>query len=264
MAILITAIAVFLLQWIYIGYRFSFGPCKKLGHDRIDRLPGNAPRYHMNKVEPLKDSFLKDKKILFLGSSVTNGYASLVQSIPEYFEARFGCHCTKEAVNGTTLVDNGAKSYVQRLHNCVEPMTHYDLLICQLSTNDASRKMPLGAVSGSRDLDDFDTRTITGAMEHIICYAKNTWDCEVVFYTGTRYDSSAYEEMVNRVHVLSSKWGITVIDLWSNDDFNCLSQEKRKLYMNDPIHPTCAGYCHWWCPEIERQLKDSFTHNTNR
>lgn len=255
MAILITAIAVFLLQWVYIGYRFSFGPCKKLGHDRIDRLPGNAPRYHMNKVEPLKDSFLKDKKILFLGSSVTNGYASLEQSIPEYFEARFGCHCTKEAVNGTTLVDNGAKSYVQRLHNCVEPMTHYDLLICQLSTNDASRKMPLGAVSGSRDLDDFDTRTITGAMEHIICYAKNTWDCEVVFYTGTRYDSSAYEEMVNRVHVLSSKWGITVIDLWSDDDFNCLSQEKRKLYMNDPIHPTCAGYCHWWCPEIERQLK---------
>lgn len=24
--------------------------------------------------------------------------------------------------------------------------------------------------------------------------------------------------------------------------------------MNDPIHPTKAGYMKWWCPEMEKQV----------
>lgn len=247
-------IVVMLVQWLFIGYRFSFGPFKALGDIRMGKLPGNADSYNMDTVEPLEDNPLKGKNVLFLGSSVTYGSASLRQGIPEYFAARFGCSSTKEAVSGTTLVDNGASSYVQRLINNTDPNASYDLMICQLSTNDASKKLPLGEIAEGKTLDSFDTSTVTGAMEYIICYAQQTWGCKVAFYTGSKYDSAPYGAMVERVLALKEKWGIQVLDLWSSDDFNALSDADRAIYMNDNIHPTKAGYRDWWCPELERQV----------
>lgn len=254
MVIAIIVAIVLLAEWLFIGYRFNFGPFKALGDIRMNKIPGNAQSYNMDTVEAMEGSPLERKNVLFLGSSVTYGSASLRQGIPEYFAAQFGCDYTKEAVSGTTLVDNGKNSYVQRLLNNVDPNTSYDLLVCQLSTNDASKDMPLGEISDSRDLTSFDTSTVTGAMEYIICYAKQTWDCDVVFYTGSRYESPAYEKMVSRVLELEEKWGIKVLDLWSSDEFNGISDADRKLYMYDDIHPTKAGYREWWCPELERQL----------
>ena len=254
MIIVAIVMAVLAVQWLFIGYRFSFGPFKALGDVRMRKFPGNATIYDMDTVQPLPGNPLEGKNVLFLGSSVTYGSASLQQGIPEYFAARFNCGVTKEAVSGTTLVDNGSSSYVQRLLNNVDPNASYDLLVCQLSTNDATKELPLGEISGSMSLDDLDTSTVTGAMEYIICYAKETWGCEVVFYTGSRYDSEAYEAMVGRVLELEEKWGIKVLDLWSSDAFNAITNEQRALWMNDHIHPTKAGYRDWWCPEMERQL----------
>ena len=254
MVIVLIILAFLLVQWLFIGYRFSFGPFKALGDIRMRKIPGNHEQYDMSHLEPLEGSPLAGKNVLFLGSSVTYGSASLRQGIPEYFAARLGCEYTKEAVSGTTLVDNGGSSYVQRLLNNVDPSAHYDLLICQLSTNDATKKLPLGEVSQGTELSNFDTSTITGAMEYIICYAKQTWGCEVAFYTGSRYDSESYAAMVQRVKELEEKWGIRVLDLWSDEAFNAISEEERTLYMNDNIHPTKAGYRQWWCPELERQV----------
>ena len=254
MIILIVIAAVALANCLFIGYRFSFGPFKALGKIYQSNIPGNAPEYNMDTVEQLEDSPLKGKNVLFLGSSVTYGSASMQQGIPEYFAARFGCTYTKEAVSGTTLVDNGASSYVQRLLNNVDSSTSYDLLVCQLSTNDASKELPLGEIAEGKALSDFDTSTITGAMEYIICYAQETWGCKVVFYTGSYYDSASYAAMVERLMELQDKWGIGVLDLWHSENFNTISDTERKLYMADNIHPTKAGYRNWWCPEMEQQL----------
>lgn len=255
--ILIGAIALFLLaQWLFIGYRFSFGPFNALGDIRMKGFPGNGDNYNMDTVKPLEESPMKGKNVLFLGSSVTYGSASLRQGIPEYFASRFECNYKKEAVSGTTLTDNGRKSYVQRLIHAVDKGAEYDLLVCQLSTNDASKKMPLGEISDSKSREAFDTGTITGALEYIISYSQETWNCKVVFYTGSRYESAAYEAMVNQLYELQNKWDIGILDLWSEDAFNELSAEARKLYMYDDIHPTKAGYRDWWCPELERQLFD--------
>ena len=254
---IVIAILVFLLlENLFIGYRFSWGLFKGLGDIRMGKLPGNAPVYGMDAVEQLPESPLTGKKVLFLGSSVTYGAASLREGIPEYFAARLGCEVTKEAVSGTTLVDNGDSSYVQRLLKNVDPATPYSLVVCQLSTNDATKALPLGEIQEARDRESFDTATVTGAMEFIIAYARETWDCPVVFYTNARYDSEAYAAMVRRLYELQNKWGVGVLDLWSDESFNSIDSAARALYMNDQIHPTKAGYRDWWCPEMERQLLD--------
>ena len=137
----------------------------------------------------------------------------------------------------------------------------YSLAVCQLSTNDATKKLPLGEIGQGTDKDAFDTSTVTGAMEYIIAYARETWDCPVVFYTNARYDSTEYAAMVQRLKELQDKWGIGVLDLWTSEEFNAISDADRALYMNDSIHPTKAGYREWWCPEMEQQLLDYLESN---
>ena len=240
-------LAVNVVGLVSTGWKIGWGPFAKLHDYRQGALPGNSVPYDVENAGTVENSPLQGKTVLFLGSSVTNGAAALHQSIPEYFAARMGCTAIKEAVDGTTLCDTGKSSYIQRMLNNVDPDQQIDLVVCQLSTNDASKGMPLG------DFGD-DTATITGAIEYIIRYAKETWHCPVVFYTNARYDSDAYPAMVSRLYEIAEKEDVGVLDLWSDDAFNSISEEQRALYMKDNIHPYKSGYRDWWGPELEKQL----------
>ena len=114
--------------------------------------------------------------------------------------------------------------------------------------------MPLGEISDSFNINDFDTQTVAGAIEYIIAYAKETWNCPVVFYTQAKYDSGHYAKMVDILLKIQEKWSITVIDLWNNDEINSITDEERKIYLVDHIHPTKAGYKEWWLPEFRKCL----------
>lgn len=244
------------VQLAVLGWFGGIGPLGFLRDTRMGKMAGNQPEYDFSLITPLEDSPLAGKNICVLGSSVVYGTASQENSVGEYLAARFDCGLTKEAVSGTTLADIGPNSYVQRMLNKIPKDAQFDLFVCQLSTNDASKQIPLGQISDSKAIDDFDTATVTGAMEYIIAYAKETWNCPVVFFTGSRYDSTDYDAMVNRLLELKEKWDIGVLDLWSSDAFNRISNADRKVYMDDGIHPTKAGYRDWWGPEMERQLID--------
>ena len=72
-------------------------------------------KYNPESLEKVKSSPLAGKNIVFLGSSVTKGFAAYGKSFVDMIAARTGATCVKEAVSGTTLVDDNAKSYVTRL-----------------------------------------------------------------------------------------------------------------------------------------------------
>lgn len=76
-------------------------------------MPGNAEKYSLENIEPLENSPLGGKRICYLGSSVTLGLYSMDVSFADYISYRNGCEYVKEAVSGTTLVDNGKTSYIQ-------------------------------------------------------------------------------------------------------------------------------------------------------
>lgn len=236
-----------------MGGMYRIGPLTILNDVPKMLMKGNAEEYRMRHVEPMQNSPLQGKNVIFLGSSVTYGAFSLQEGIPEYYAARMGCNAIKEAVSGTTLADNGKDSYVQRLLKNVDPAIPCSLFICQLSTNDAHQKMPLGEIANGFDRASFDTATTTGAMEFIISYAKDTWNCPVMFYTNCRFPSNTYPDMIAQIKELQEKWGIGLLNLWDDDDFNTIPDAQRKLWMADDVHPTMAGYRDWWCPELERQ-----------
>ncbi len=216
---------------------------------------GNYGEYSLKKTRAVSDSPISGKTVIFLGSSVTAGYGSLGVSFVDFLEKTDGITAVKEAVSGTTLADIKGNSYVSRMKK-IDKNIKADALVCQLSTNDATKELSIGEISDGFGLNDFDTQTVAGAIEYIIAYAKETWNCPVIFYTQAKYDSEHYAKMVDLLLEIQKKWNITVIDLWNNEEINSITDEQRKLYLVDHIHPTKAGYKEWWLPEFQKCLYD--------
>jgi lysophospholipase L1-like esterase len=222
---------------------------------------GNSPDYDVEKTEVLADSPLKGKTLYFLGSSVTVGYGSNGMAFPHYIAKRDQCTVVVEAVTGTTLMDKNENSYVHRVEfgSKFDKNADVDLFICQLSTNDTGGgtvdMLNLGDIVGpTGNLNAYDKTTITGAMEYIITYAQQTWNCPVLFYSCSRRNDERYGKMVDRLNELAAIWDIGVLDLWNDADFNNLTKAQRKLWLKDETHPTKAGYLEWWTPAVERFL----------
>ncbi|MCM1188496.1 MAG: SGNH/GDSL hydrolase family protein [bacterium] len=254
--LLIIIVCVFLL--ISVG---GFVAYKVIGSRVVNILyagkPGNGKEYGLDAVAADSASPLRGKTIIFLGSSITEGYGSGQVTFVEYLEKKDGVIAVKEAKGGTTLVDDGGDSYISRMKT-IDTGLAADAFVCQLSTNDATKELPLGAVSDSTDKEDFDTATVAGSIEYIIAYAQETWDCPVVFHISPRYDSEAYGAMVSLLLDIQKKWDITVIDMWNDAEVNATSESDRSLYMIDDIHPTKAGYLVWWLPQFEKTLEEVF------
>lgn len=222
--------------------------------------PGNAAKYSVKNIQTSvqADSPLNGKTIIFLGSSVTAGSNAKGESFVDFRAAIDGVIPVEEAVSGTTLVTTEDNSYIERMKT-IDPSIRADAFVCQLSTNDATKGEPLGSVSDGTDLADFDTSTVAGAIEYIVCYAGQTWDCPVIFYTGTKYDSEAYGEMIELLYQIQQKWDIGIIDLWNDADMNAVSADDYALYMANGIHPTRAGYQLWWTPKFEAYLSKALS-----
>ena len=178
---------------------------------------------------------LKDKTVLFLGSSVTYGSASGGVSFADMMAQELKFNCIKEAVSGTTLADLDETSYVARLKR-LDPHMPVDLLICQLSTNDASQNIPLEKTEA--------------AIRAILEYANATFACPVVFYTGTCFESENYEAMIRLLYSLQAEYNFSILDLFNDPEMRTVTLEDYARYMSDPIHPNLLGYRQWWTPKF--------------
>lgn len=178
---------------------------------------------------------LRGKTVLFLGSSVTYGSAAGGVSFADIMVERLGFTCVKEAVSGTTLADLDDASYVARLKRVTTDLRPA-LFVCQLSTNDATRGIPLADVEQ--------------AIRWIIGYVRSAFGCPVLFYTGTFFECPAYREMIGLLYRIREEFPIHILDLYHDKDMLSVSEEDYAVYMSDPIHPTLTGYRDWWTPKF--------------
>ena len=226
-------------------------PLNQRKYTELAYLPGNSRKYSLNSVKTI-ESPLRHKKILFLGSSVTFGFGALGESFVDYLWKKDGIDAIKDAENGTTLVDQDTSyhgdSYVARFK---EELTEDkpDMLVLQLSTNDANTNQKLGEISSD---DTFDTQTIIGAIEYIINEAQKKWNCPILIYTNPYFENVLYGQMVDGTLELAKKYDVQVLDLYHNPDF----KKQDSLYMADEIHPTRAGYLEKWLPLFEEQISN--------
>lgn len=135
----VISVVIFLILWfMFVGYQWSWGPFVKLHDYKVSSLEGNSEQYSLEYVKPQNSNVLNDKNIIFLGSSVTYGAASKGVTFADYIGKRNSCNVIKEAVSGTTLVDEGIDSYISRINKL--DCDNADLLVCQLSLMTQHRK----------------------------------------------------------------------------------------------------------------------------
>ena len=178
---------------------------------------------------------LKGKNVLFLGSSVTYGSAAGGVSFADIMAQQVGLNCIKEAVSGTTLADIRENSYVSRLKK-VDKSLDIDLFICQLSTNDATIGIALPEIEK--------------AIRFILEYVKSTFNCPIVFYTGTYFKNDLYVKMIDLLYSLEKEYDFYILDLYNDREMLSVSEEDYKKYMRDPVHPFLVGYTEWWTPKF--------------
>lgn len=231
---------------------------------------GGNDTYWSAKYSPVRScSPLQGKTFYWLGSSVTLGFASGNESMADYLAARNRCTSVKEAVSGTTLRSTSStdNSYVSRLKNSkvFSSTTAIDGFILQLSTNDANNFTTalLGELTPkeTKDPSSFNVKTTCGAIEFIISYVRSTWNCPIFIYSGAYYSSgngANYAKLVALLPAISQKWGVGLIDLYSDKAFNALGAPHYSYFMSDPIHPRKAGYRAWWTPKFEEILDPIF------
>lgn len=150
------------------------------------------------------------KNVIFLGSSVTYGFASDGVSFADFLQEKYGFNMIKEAVSGTTLADKDDQSYVSRLKTI--DANECDLFVCQLSTNDANLDLPL------KDIED--------AIDYIIDYVKKKWNCQIAFYTNPKYESAQYDAMVELMKKKENEEQIVLLNMWDDEEIN---QKKNKI-----------------------------------
>ena len=246
----------------------------------------NSSDFDLDKCIPAETA-ITGKTFYWLGSSVTLGMESGDVAVADYIAARNGSTCIKEAVSGTTLIDEPYKkfftsydSYITRLKTteAFDRTKKIDAFFCQISTNDAKEefKDKRGAVTGTdvTDKESFDVKTTVGAMEYIVAYVRETWNCPVYFFSNARFDDtgerksknpkgSEYASVVKAAYEVAEKWNavgadVRIIDLFNDEEFNDISGEDYDFYMHDPVHPYKAGYLKWWTPAFEKILFEDF------
>ncbi len=194
--------------------------------------------------------------LYFLGSSVTYGSANGGRSFVEMLAEKLQCDYQKEAVNGTTLhcICGKADSYVERLRNFAD--TAPDILIVQLSTNDATQGFGadnalLGTVKGKIPADGYDMKTTIGAIEYIVSYAQQKWGCRVLFYTNPKFGAIAnYDTLRNAMFSVVQAW---VEDIEILDFYGMTDMDYTGMYA-DAIHPNRRGY-EWMAKVFINYLK---------
>lgn len=185
-------------------------------------------------------------KVLFLGSSITYGYAAGGYSFMDYVKERSDYEVVKEAVSGTTLSSCLPDSYYERLLK--RGTEGADVLLVQLSTNDASKGVALGGV------DSIDPKTSCGAINRIIDFGIDN-GCRVGFYaTPVLGDDSFFAPIEGAMEMISAQRGVPFLDL--NKDEKLKNLCSKSGYYADNIHPSAKGHAELLGPGFLSFIKD--------
>lgn len=228
---------------------------------------------------------LEGKTALFIGDSIAagwrddrNGGAYENSSSVTYgrgwsrrLRLDYGLGAENASVAGASFkrIDNRAR-IVEQLHN--NKSKEYDYVIMEGGFNDAMGEnktpaspetaTPVGKVSSSFSLDDFDTSTFAGALEELFYYAKSyfdgaklgfiiTYSTPLSKYGGYTANAAKMKEYWDTAKQICDKWDIAYLDLFSGKaaDGKSYSNDILKTSStsyfpggNDQIHLNSAGY----------------------
>ncbi len=224
-------------------------------------LEGNSRRYDLSSAPSFQDSILRGRRVIWLGSSLSCGRKADGSTAASWLEAMSGCVIAADlSAEGSRLCTDVHNSGIARLRALASSVREADILIVELGDADVS---PLGRITEGFDRFACDTKTVLGAAEYIISFAREMFRCDVCFFTPYAKNNPSLRLLIEKMRTVKDKWECGLLDLGTLDP-QALSPGERKLYFAGKNDLTRAGYRDWLMPEIYRQLCDTYGGNDEK
>lgn len=201
----------------------------------------------------VQDSVLNGKTALFVGDSIC--YGSQDEAKKSAWAGRIAEHYgldfyTNNGVSGASLSTARADRQGRILWQVTrEAAYQYDYVILHGGVNDAWDSYPVGEVSSSFDVADFDVNTYAGALEELFYYTIRDHGTSAIGYlmnfkapsctSGRISDMSEYFAVGKQI---CEKWKVPYLDMYNSAEITEALKFTTKTYTNDYIHPNAAGY----------------------
>ena len=201
-----------------------------------------------------------DKTAIFVGDSITAGtncegdaYWKLLEQMLELRSA------TAMATSGSCI---SSTSDYGELHDPLigryDEIPEADLITVFMGTNDYGHDAPLGTIEDTTDVSFYgalnviipallakypNAKIVFITPSHRYGFGTNTATGEAhTFDTVPNGAGHTLEDYVNAIRNVCEKYGVSVIDLYSNLDMDPSNEEVREYYMPDGLHPNTAGH----------------------
>lgn len=200
---------------------------------------------------------LKNKKVLFLGDSITEGVGASCQknNYVNVFAKISGANVFNYGIGGTRIASqknpscpNENRYFYTRLAIMEEQA---DYVVVFGGTNDFGHgNAEFGTYSDTTD------DTFCGALRHLIeslCEKYPT--ARVVIVTPMHRASensdvndrggkpmAKFIDYINAIRHVAAEYSVPVFDLYSNSNIHAKTEAVRKIYMPDGLHPSDAGH----------------------
>ena len=232
--------------------------------DRSDKQPDEQPSPDPNKaatpaVPTHKDSPLHGRKVLFCGDSISYGHYDIPAgySWAGRIQKQYGTISDNRSCSGWCLstVRGAGGQIVNQLKSAQNG--DYDMIVVQGGVNDAwgttdgtNIVAPVGEMSDSFDVKDFDNSTYAGGLEEFFYYARKFFPdatlCYIISFYMPRAGVGNVEDMEDYYAMgmqICDKWGVPYLDMYHDDYLNYELLEINTLKcLQDPVHPNALGY----------------------
>ena len=196
-----------------------------------------------------KKEVFADQKALFLGDSICSadndlpyhGWAGRIASST-------GMQCRNGGRSGASLSTVRGAIRVINMYSMLKGDS-YGFIIMHGGVNDAWESAPVGEMSDSFELSDFDTTTYAGGLEELFYHAtKDHPDAKLGYIinfttpnhtSGRTKDMTEYYEMGKKI---CEKWGIPYLNMYEDTDLNKELMVNYKTHLYDYLHPSPSGY----------------------
>ena len=200
---------------------------------------------------------LKDKTILFLGDSITEGHGVSERSkrFSDLIAAKTGANCINYGISGTRIAHQHAFDPAQR-HDydfCMraeEMQREADCIVIFGGTNDYDHgDAPFGSFS------DRTSMTFYGALHTLYSYLSEHYlGVPVVILTplhrsnedngpvARQYAYKPLKEYVAAIREVAEYYSFPVLDLYATAGIQPKVEAVRKAFMPDGLHPNDAGH----------------------
>ena len=204
---------------------------------------------------------LKDSTGLFAGDSINHGLYSRDEMATSFkdgkggwaprIERDTGLIATNMGESGFLIADYPAGTTTRSVCSLLEPnkKKDYGYIVLQGGVNDISKNIAAGEITDSYDPEDFDTSTYAGGLERTfyeaICNYGDTAAIGYIFTfkitarEGYNKDMTPYYTVAKEI---CKKWGVTYLDLYTNEKLNADLKFDTKEHTNDLLHPDASGY----------------------